>query len=171
MAPMRRTRPAAWPRSRTSRALKRAGELLRVFVLLGLCRLGDVPGTSSHQEPALGGSLRDDSYGTVTAVAGGIGRDVTDGVLIADIVRDTGANINHVGDFLRKECLSASRARQPAEHVRVAVGIVFVIDAGRVDDRVGLLRQVQNPVEGVGARVVAAIADDDQYFLVEDARP
>ena len=61
------------------------------------------------------------------------------------------------------------RLRQASEHGRIPVGIVGIEDADGVHQSAGLLRHLQNLGQAVCAGVVAAIADDDQHFLVPAA--
>src|SRR5688500_19531890 len=54
---------------------------------------------------------------------------------------------------------------EPLQHIPICIRIVFREQAHRVDHRVGPADARQQCVEGGGARVVRAIAQDDEGFL------
>lgn len=95
--------------------------------------------------------------------------DVSDGVLMPDVARDALADFDNLIELAWKVSFASGCPGETAEHPRVPVLIVFFKDADGVDEHVGLFRQFQDISQRVCARVVAAIANDDQDFLVPDA--
>ena len=81
-------------------------------------------------------------------------------------MRDLFADGNNVLQRFRQKGLAARVLGKPLEHQRISVGILLIEDADRVDDRVGLSHHGDDFGQLMLAGVVAAIADDDQHFLV-----
>ena len=68
-----------------------------------------------------------------------------------------------------KKGFAARRLCQALEHTRVPVWIVFVEYTYGVDDGAGLPGQFHDLGQAARARVVTAITDDDQHFLIPAA--
>ena len=96
-----------------------------------------------------------------------IGRDVTDGVLIADVRRYVLADRHNLAGFLGQERLTPRSARDLPENSRVAALLGFVEQPDRIDDRVGAAGVLQHLVQPVVTGVISSIADGNQNLLVE----
>src|SRR6185436_1449024 len=91
--------------------------------------LADVAGAGAHQEfllacPAGGHSNRMPGAGLRR-----IARNITEGVLIANLARDAFADRRDTSEFVGEEGFSAGCAGETAEHAGVPVGILIIEDA------------------------------------------
>src|ERR1035438_6438372 len=94
---------------------------------------------------------------------------ISDGVLMANVARDALANGYHLAVLAGEEGFAASYPGEAAQHVRIAVGIRFIEDADGVYQGGGSPGHFQDVGQGVRAGVIAAVANDDQYFLFRAA--
>src|SRR5450759_3352115 len=126
---------------------------------------GAVAGPGAHGELAV--SSRPGGHANAQEGAGPrrTAGKISDGVLIANVVRDAFADGYHLFVLAREEGFAASYPGETAEHVRVPVGIRVVEDADGVYKGGGLFGHLQDLGLAVPAGVVAAIANHDQHFL------
>ncbi len=90
-------------------------------------------------------------------------------VLIPDVPGNALTNIHGFTEPGGKECFATGLLGKAMEHLRIPVGIFRVEDANRVNHGIRLFRHLQHAVQTGLARVIAAIADDDQNFLFAGA--
>src|SRR5690348_7752553 len=90
----------------------------------------------------------------------------SDGVLVPNIAGDALADLHRFTGFRGKESFASGLVGQTAEHLRISVRIIFTEDANRVDYGARFFRHFEHAVQTGMARVIAAVADDDQRFLI-----
>ena len=96
------------------------------------------------------------------SVAGNISKRV----LMANIFRYLLADRNRFAVLRRKKCFAACLFRQAAKNALILVRVIFVEDADRVNDGVRFFCFIQYHRQCLFAGIVAAIADDEEDFLV-----
>ena len=120
----------------------------------------------TDKRPRAGLRLDDPIPAILLCYRGNVGQSV----LIADIASDPFADRGDVFRRFGKEGLAARLLRKPAQHSGVLIAVLLVEDADRVDDCGRLLCHADNLRQAMLARVVAAVADQDQHFLVAIAQ-
>src|ERR1035437_7768447 len=95
--------------------------------------------------------------------------NISDGVLMANVPRDALADGHHLADLVGKKGFAARRLCQALEHPRVPVLIAFVEYTHGIDDGAGLPGQFHDLVQAARTGIVAAITDDEKYFLIPAA--
>src|SRR4051812_34943406 len=158
------SRTAASPkraRSAIARVLPAVADLLPI--MFGW-RAGDVPRARPHAQFASFGPVHFDSYRAIARCI--VRRTVGERVAAPNVVRDPLEDLRGVFGIVRKEGLASGGFRQFLEHLWLGVRIVLVLHADCINDCVHSQCKVQNVVEGRSARVVPAVADDNQHFLL-----
>src|SRR5678815_6159070 len=90
----------------------------------------------------------------------------SDGVLFPNVAGDARTDLHRFAGSGGEESYAAGFVGQTAEHLRISVRIILTEDADRVDHGARFLRHFEHAGQTGMARVVAAVADDDQHFLI-----
>src|SRR5437588_2932536 len=104
--------------------------------------------------------------GPVSSILLLVGRDISDGVLVTNITRDSFTNRDCLFQGLRQEHIAACLPRELRQHMGVAVRIFFLEKSNGVDNGIALLRHGHDLGQIMLAGIVTAVADYDQHFLV-----
>src|SRR6185436_11561247 len=100
---------------------------------------------------------------------GRVGRNISEGVLIANIASDTVANRGHLIELAREEGLTSGGFRETAQYPRISIWIGWFENADGVNQRPGFRDSSQNVFQVVAARVVGTVADDQEHFPISRA--
>src|SRR5215831_9400989 len=131
-----------------------------LFCSGGRLRTGIVTTLGANHHFAVAFGLGVDVDLAESAGALGIGRLVTDGVLIADVVGDVAADLIHFIECLGEECDATRAVGKNLQRFLGALGVLFVTeDSDRVDRRpVLLLQLLDGLLQSFAAGVVFAVS-------------
>src|SRR5208282_2677054 len=130
------------------------------------CRGREVTGSGAHRQMSMARRDCFHLYDSICSVALSVRGDVGDGVLVADVASNALADGRNVFECFWQKCLAARCLRKPLEDDGIAIGILVIEDADRVDNYAWLADHGHDFGQLVFAGVVASIADYDQHFLV-----
>ena len=104
-------------------------------------------------------------------VAVAIGRGVADRVAAANLARDPLTGLEHLARRARQEAFAAGRARERFQDARVAVEILRVEDAHRVDGDIRFAGARQHTVDVASLALSPPSLTTTSTFRARDPRP